>query len=381
MAHTTDVIVVGLGAMGSASVYHLAQRGIRVIGFDRFAPPHALGSTHGLSRIIRESYYEHPGYVPFVRRAYELWADLERRAARRLFRQTGGLMIGDVSGVLVSGALRSAREHDLPHDLLSAAETRARFPGFLLPNELTAFFEPRAGVLDPEECVDAHLRLAAAAGAEVRINEPVLEWSATRDRVRVVTALAEYDAGRLALCAGAWNPALIDDESVALRVERQVMHWFSPARTPELFTPAHCPIAMVEYAPDRIFYFIPDSGDGVKAAIHHEGETTDPDTIRRDVGPEDIAPASRLLSTYLPAAAGEYRGSATCLYTNTPDGHFLIAPHARNENVLLVSACSGHGFKFASAVGEAVADLTMGLSRPDLALFGRQRPALEPARL
>lgn len=379
MAHTTDVIVVGLGAMGSAALYHLAQRGVRVIGFDRFAPPHALGSTHGLSRIIRESYYEHPRYVPLVQRAYELWAELERRSARRLFHQTGGLMIGDADGVLVTGALRSAREHALPHEMLSANEVHSRFPGFVLPNDMSGFFEPRAGVLDPEGCVEAHLQLAAAAGAEVRSNEPVREWDVKGGRVRVMTELGTYDAARLALCAGAWNPRLIDDDSITLRVERQVMHWFTPARTPELFGPARCPIAMTEYAPDRIFYFVPDSGDGVKAAIHHEGEITDPDAIRREVTDEDVAPVSELLSRYLPNAAGPLRGSATCLYTNTSDGHFLLAPHARHEEVLVVSACSGHGFKFASAIGEAVADLTMSLPRPDITPFGRQRPVTERA--
>ncbi|HKN67199.1 MAG TPA: N-methyl-L-tryptophan oxidase [Gemmatimonadaceae bacterium] len=376
MAHTTDVIVVGLGAMGSAALYHLAQRGVRVIGFDRFAPPHTLGSTHGLSRIIRESYYEHPRYVPLVQRAYELWAELERRAARRLFYQTGGLMIGDEDGVLVAGALRSAREHGLAHEMLSAKEVRSRFPAFTLPDQMNGFFEPRAGVLDPEGCVDAHLQLAAAAGAEVRANEPIREWSVRAGRVRVVTELGSYDAARMALCAGAWNPALIDDDSITLRVERQVMHWFTPARTPELFAPERCPIAMTEYAPDRIFYFVPDSGDGVKAAIHHEGEVTDPDAIRREVADEDVAPVTDLLRRYLPNAAGALRGSATCLYTNTTDGHFLLAPHARHEEVLIVSACSGHGFKFASAIGEAVADLTMSLPRPDLIPFGRQRPVM-----
>ena len=374
MAHTTDVIVVGLGAMGSAALYHLAQRGVRVIGFDRFAPPHALGSTHGLSRIIREAYYEHPRYVPLVQRAYELWAELERRAARRLFHQTGGLMIGDADGVLVTGALQSAREHGLAHEMLSATEVHTRFPGFVLPTEMSGFFEPRAGVLDPEGCVEAHLQLAAATGAEVRSNEPVREWNVRGGRVRVVTELGTYDAGRLALCAGAWNPRLIDDDSITLRVERQVMHWFTPARTPELFAPARCPIAMTEYAPDRIFYFVPDSGDGVKAAIHHEGEVTDPDAVRRDVTDEDVAPVTDLLRRYLPNAAGSLRGSATCLYTNTSDGHFLLASHARHDEVLIVSACSGHGFKFASAIGEAVADLTMSLPRPDLVPFGRQRP-------
>ena len=359
--------------MGSAALYHLAQRGVRVAGFDRYTPPHALGSTHGLSRIIRESYFEHPRYVPLVQRAYDLWFDLERRSARRLFHQTGGLMIGRRDGVLVSGAVRSAREHGLEHEQLTAAAAHARFPGFKIPNEMIAFYEPRAGILDPENCVDAHLQLAVDAGAEVHAEEPLREWSVGGGRVRVVTSKGEYDAARLALCAGAWTPALLRDDSIRLRVERQVMHWFAPARDPELFTPASCPIAMIEYAPDRFFYFVPDGGDGVKAAIHHEGEETDPDVVRRDVDEEDVERVTELLATYLPAAAGVRRRSATCLYTNTPDGHFLIAPHAEHSDVLIVSACSGHGFKFASAIGEAVADLLMGTPRPDLEPFGRER--------
>jgi sarcosine oxidase len=375
MTHTTDVIIVGLGAMGSAALYHLAQRGIRAVGFDRYTPPHAFGSTHGLSRIIRESYYEHPRYVPLVQRAYELWADLERRSAQRLFHQTGGLMIGDRDGVLVSGALRSAREHELVHEVLSAAAVQRRFPAFTLPEETVGFFEPRAGVLDPEACVDAHLRLAESGGAEVHATEAVQEWSVRGGRVRVTTAEGDYDAARVALCAGAWSPDLLNGDDIPLRVERQVMHWFTPARDPEQLRIERCPIAMTEYAADRIFYFVPDNGDGVKAAIHHEGETTHPDSVRRNVDEAEVEPVRRLLAKYLPSANGPRRDSATCLYTDTPDSHFLFTPHARHSEVLIVSACSGHGFKFASAIGEAMADLLMGLPRPDLAAFGRERLA------
>jgi len=283
MPHTTDVIVVGLGAMGSATLFHLAQRGVRAVGLDRCNPPHALGSTHGLSRIIRESYYEHPHYVPLVQRAYELWADLERKSARRLFYQTGGLMIGHRNGVLVSGALRSAREHGLTHEMLSAEAVHTRFPAFVLPEGMVGFFEPRAGVLDPEACVDAHLRLAEAAGAEVYVDQPVQEWNVSRGRVHVTTAQGAYDAGRIALCAGAWTPDLLEGDDISLKVERQVMHWFDPARDAAVLNIARCPIAMTEYAPDRIFYFVPDNGDGVKAAIHHEGEITHPRDVRREV--------------------------------------------------------------------------------------------------
>jgi sarcosine oxidase len=373
MSRTTDVIVVGLGVMGSAALYHLAQRGERVLGFDRFAPPHTLGSTHGLSRIIREAYYEHPRYVPLVQRAYSLWTDLERRAKRPLFRQTGGLMIGPRDGVLVAGARRSALEHGLACEELGPVAVQSRFPAFSLPHEMMALFEPRAGVLDPEGCVDAHLRLAVEAGAEAHVNEPVVSWSARAGGVTVETPSGRYDAGRLALCAGPWTPGLLDDPDVPLWVERQVMHWFTPARDAHLFDPVRCPIAMIEYAPDRFFYTLPDSGSGVKAAIHHEGERVEPDRVSRNVESRECDRAFELLRRFLPAAAGPHRRSATCLYTNTPDGHFLIAPHSRHEEVLVVSACSGHGFKFASAIGEAVADLLTGNERRDLIPFGWPR--------
>jgi sarcosine oxidase len=373
MARTADVIVVGLGAMGSAALYHLASRGARVVGFDRFSPPHTLGSTHGLSRIIREAYYEHPRYVPLVQRAYELWADLERRSGRHLFQQTAGLMIGAREGVLVSGARRSAAEHRLDYEELSAAAVRSRFPAFSVPNDMVALLERRAGVLDPEGCVDAHLALAAGAGAEVRTNEPVLSWDGRVGGVTLETASGRYESACLALCAGAWTPVLLNDNEVSLSVERQVMHWFTPQRDAGLFRPSRCPIAMIEYAANRFFYTLPDSGQGLKAAIHHEGETVDPDSVTRDVRSDETQRVLELLRRFLPLAAGAHRHAATCLYTNTADGHFLIAPHVHHGHVLIVSACSGHGFKFASAIGEAVADILTGKPREDLHPFGRDR--------
>lgn len=376
MSKNWDVAVVGLGAMGSAALFHLASRGVRVIGFDRYAPPHTLGSTHGLSRIIREAYYEHPIYVPLVQRAYELWADLERRAGRSLFVQTGGLMIGPRDGTLVAGARRSALQHALPHQELGAREVRARFPGFDVPNDMVALFEPRAGVLDPEACVASHLQLATRAGATVQLNELVSRWRSYPDRITVETTNGRYDVERVVLCTGAWTPTLMQDAGLPLWIERQVMHWFTPRSEAQLFTPAHCPIAMIEYEPDRFFYTLPDSGSGLKAAIHHEGARVDPETVAREVSDRERARVLELLRRFLPRAAGAHRSSATCLYTNTPDGHFFIAPQLPDERVIVVSACSGHGFKFASAIGEAIADLSTGRSRPDLAPFGRTRPAM-----
>jgi sarcosine oxidase len=359
--------------MGSAALYHLASRGVRVLGFDRYAPPHTLGSTHGLSRIIREAYYEHPRYVPLVQRAYELWSDLERASGRRLFQQTGGLMIGPRNGSLVAGALRSAREHSLPHEELSAGQVRSRFPAFWVPDEWVALLEPRAGTLDPEGCVDAHLRRAAAAGAEIHLNERVASWRVADGCVSLESAAARYEVGRIALCVGPWLPSLLHDADAPFWIERQVMHWFTPRSDPALFTPDRCPIAMLEYAPDRFFYTLPDSGRGLKAAIHHEGTRVDPETVNRSVDELETKRVFDLLGRYLPHAAGRHRDAATCLYTNTPDGHFFIGSRMARDEILIVSPCSGHGFKFASAIGEAVADLLTGIDRPDLEPFGPQR--------
>ena len=360
MTQRVDVVVAGLGAMGSALLYHLARRGARAVGVDRFSPPHALGSTHGLSRIIREAYFEHPLYVPLVQRAYALWAELEDSAGRTLFRRTGGLMIGPPDGVLVAGARRSARVHALAHEELTAGEVHQRFAAFAVPDSMAALLEPRAGVLDPEACIDAHLTLARAARAEVWTHQAMLRWHAEHGVVHVATAAGEYEAPRLALCTGAWTPSLAGDLPMTLTVERQVMHWFTPERDAELFTPDRCPIAMIEYAPDRFFYVLPDSGAGVKAAIHHEGVVTGPDAVRRDVDAEEVRRVRELLERFLPHAAGVHRRSATCLYTNTPDQHFLVDFHPQHAEVLVVSACSGHGFKFASAIGEVAADLLTG---------------------
>ena len=369
-----DVIVVGLGAMGSAAAWQLARRGRRVLGFDRFSPPHTLGSTHGRSRIIREAYFEHPGYVPLLRRAYECWAELERDSGRRLLRQTGGLMAGPESGVLFAGARRSALEHALPHEVLTASDIRRRFPGFTPPDDTVGLFEPRAGMLWPEASVEAALDLARRHGAELRTNVPVTSWTADGGGVTVSAGGATHGADRLILAAGPWMPSLLGARGRPLQVERQLFHWFEPARTPELFRPDRCPVAVWEYAPDRMFATQPDVGDGLKAGIHHEGETTDPDHARREPTPQDEAAMRRLVERYMSAAAGRLIEARVCLYTNTPDHHFVIDRHPDHPRVIVASPCSGHGFKFASVVGEILADLATGKpSRFDLAPFALSR--------
>lgn len=353
-----DVAVIGLGAMGSATAYHLARRGASVIGFDRFAPPHTLGSTHGRTRIIREAYFEHPLYVPLIRRAYENWSALERDAGEQLLHVTGGLMIGPSSGELVAGACRSALEHGIPHEVLDAAALRRRFPVFRPDDDMVALLEQRAGLLLPERCVAACLRLAAERGAQLKVNEPVRAWRAGEGSVVVETDHGQYRARRAVLSVGPWLPELVPDVELPLRVERQTFHWFTPARDPEAFTGERCPIALWEFEPDRLFATFSDLGDGVKIGIHHEGEDAEPHSVRRTITPAEDAAVRGLLERYLPAAAGELRDSAVCLYTNTPDDHFLIDLHPAHPEVVLASPCSGHGFKFASVIGEVLADLT-----------------------
>jgi sarcosine oxidase len=368
-----DAVIVGLGAMGSAALYHLASRGVNVLGVDRFATPHIHGSTHGRTRIIREAYYEHPCYVPIVQRAYELWASLERQIGEQLFVQTGGLMIGPPDGEIFAGALRSATEHGLAHTILEPAEVHARFPGFRVPGESMALHEPRAGLLFPEKCVEAHLALALRAGATIRTGVTVTGWDAD-DGVRIETDAGELRARTLILAAGPWLPGLVPDLELPLEIERQLFHWFEPASHPEWYDAAHSPISLIEYADDRFFATFPDVGHGVKAGIHHEGAIIDIDDPRVPASEAEGAEMLALLARYLPQAAGRILDRATCVYTNTPDRDFLLDRHPAHPNVIIASPCSGHGFKFSSAIGEILADLvTTGETSFDLSPFALSR--------
>jgi sarcosine oxidase len=369
-----DAIVVGLGAMGSAAAWRLARRGLRVLAFDSYTPPHTLGSTHGRSRIIREAYFEHPSYVPFVRRAYELWEETEHEAGEQLFLRTGGLMIGRPDGEIVAGALASARDHEIEHELLSADEIRERFPVLVPARDMVGLLERRAGILKPELCVQSQIRLAMGAGAGLRLNERVEQWSADSWGVEVHTASGGiHRAERLVLAAGPWVGGLLQGYDVPLEVERQVMFWFDPVESAG-FAPEDCPIVVWDDPDGPAFYTFPDLGDGVKIAIHHGGTTTNPQEVDRIPGPPDEAAARTLLARFLPAGNGLLLDAAVCLYTNTPDGHFIIDRLDDDGRVVLASPCSGHGFKFASAVGEAVAALVTGEPPPvDISLFRLDR--------
>lgn len=360
MSH--DVIVIGLGGMGSAAAYHLACRGARVLGLDRLRPPHDRGSSHGRSRIIRRAYMEGPAYVPLLRRAYELWDEIEAQTGRTLLRITGGLMLGPEDSQAVAGSVASAREHGLDHELLDAAGIRRRFPP-LRPDDATmGVFEPLAGVLDPEAAVSAYLQAAVSAGAEVRTGEVVESWESHGDGYRVKTRGGAFEAGALVLAPGPWAPDLLGDVGRSLVPTREVMHWLAPTGSLDPFLPGRFPVFIWEPAEGAVFYGFPaldGAQGGVKAAIHHGGGPTDAESVPRQVTDADVRAMRLCLSRWVPELDGRHLAGAVCLYTNTPDHHFLLGKHPEADGVALVAGLSGHGFKFASVVGEILTDLAL----------------------
>jgi sarcosine oxidase len=370
-----DVAVVGLGVTGSAAAWSLARRGLQVVGFEQHVSPHAYGSSHGRTRIIREAYFEHPLYVPLVRRAYELWAELERRTGRTLLRLTGGLMLGPPDSAVFGGALRSARDHGLAHEVLTASAVRRRFPGLAPADGMEAVLEPRAGLLFTEECVSALQQAAREEGAVLEQGRPVTAWQADASGVTVTTPAGAHHVEHAVLCAGPWLPRLVAPLALPLAVERQLSHWFEPARRARDFDADRCPVTIWEHAPGRVFYTIPDpGGHGFKAGIHHDGERVDPETVHREPTRGDEDRVRAVLARYLPDANGRLLDARVCLYTNTPDEHFVLDRHPASPRVIVASPCSGHGFKFATAVGEALAGLVAdGHARFDLSPFALAR--------
>jgi sarcosine oxidase len=269
-------------------------------------------------------------------------------------------MIGPRHGTLVAGALRSAEAHGLQHELLDAAQVSLRFPAFRPAPDMVGVWEPRAGVLFPEACIAAHLEGAARAGASLRMNTPALSWRATASGVEVETAAGAIVADQLVLTAGAWLPRFLGDLRVPLAVERVVQAWFEPAAHPEHLAPERCPITIWEYDTDRYFYAFPLLDGTVKAALHHQGRVVDPDHVPREVGADGIDRILGPMRKHMPDAAGRNRDAKVCMYTNTPDEHFILDRHPGHEQVIIASACSGHGFKFASAIGEVIAEMVRG---------------------
>jgi sarcosine oxidase len=378
-------IVVGLGAMGSATALHLAQRGHRVLGLDRFTPPHSHGSSHGQTRIIRKSYWEDPRYVPLLLRAYELWRRLETDTGQSLLHITGGLMIGRTDGDLVPRCRASAEEFDLQHEVLPAAEIRRLYPAFRVDDDCVALWERDAGYLHPEACVEQQLQQAALAGAELHFDEPVMEWNALPGGgVSVRTARETYNADQLVICAGPWAPQILRELNLPLRVTRQVVYWFEPAGSIELFRRERMPIYVREMEKGQpMLYGFPLTGpetEGVKVGLHGSEDVCTPETVDRTIDPSEELTIRERLVDALPLLAGRLLHAETCLYTMTPDENFVIDTHPEFPQVTLAAGFSGHGFKFASVLGEVLADLATG-AKPayDLELFSLRRFAGVPS--
>jgi sarcosine oxidase len=369
-----DVVVVGLGIMGSAALHSLARRGRRVIGIERFTPGHDRGSSHGLTRIIRLGYYEHPSYVPLVRRAYELWRDLEARSGRKLLTVTGILEMGAPESELIRGTLASSRLHSLPHEVLDAKSVMQRFPAFRIPPDFIGVFQPDGGSLAAEPAIDTQITLARTAGAETRFEDAVLAIEPQGDRVRVVTERSAIEAGRVIVAAGPWLETLLPSLADHVRVTRQVVLWVEP-RAPALFAPDRCPIFMLESAHGIHYGFPLDPRAGLKVAKHfHQHETAEPDEYERTITPNDQAEVRSAISEYLPAADGKLRSATTCLYTMTADGDFILDQLPGHPNIVVASPCSGHGFKFAPVIGDILADLaTTGTTAYDISRFRLSR--------
>jgi sarcosine oxidase len=373
-AQRYDAIVVGVGGMGSATLYQLARRGRRVLGLERFDVPHSMGSSHGETRIIRLAYYEDPSYVRLLRRAYELWRELQTRAGEQLLHLTGSLDGGPPSSWVFKGSLQSCLEHDLPHEVLTSDELTRRYPAWRLPPETLSVFQPEGGFLLPERCVVAFVSAAQAAGAQVHAREQVIDWEPVGDGVRVVTTRATYIADRLVITAGAWNTHLLPFLDGLVVPERQVLGWFQPHR-PELFAPDMFPVFNLLVDEGRFYGFPIHGVPGLKfGKYHHLEEHVDPDAFDREPRLEDELLLREFSTRYTPDGNGPTMRLATCMFTNTPDKHFLIDVHPEFPQVSFASPCSGHGFKFASVVGEIMADLAdAGDTRHDIELFRLHR--------
>jgi sarcosine oxidase len=370
-----DVIVIGLGGMGSAAAYHLAARGQRVLGLEKFTPAHDKGSSHGGSRIIRQSYFEDPAYVPLLLRAYELWEQLANDTGLEVYRLTGGLFIGAPDAMTVAGSQRASQVWDLPHEMLEADEIRRRFPTLTPYPGDVALYEAKAGFARPEMTVAAHINLAESKGADLHFGEPVIEWGETAGGVSVTTVRGTYTAGQLVICPGAWAPALLAEFGIPITVERQVLYWFDPRGGTTPFE--EHPIWIHEDATGMQAYGFPaidGPGGGVKVAFFRKGVVCTPETIDRTVRDAEITEMRDRVARVVPALDGPCLHSATCMYSNTPDEHFVIARHPDSENITVACGFSGHGFKFVPIVGEILADLAIdGVTGHPISLFDPKR--------
>lgn len=369
-----DVAVIGLGAAGSAALYHLARRGHRVIGLERFSINHDRASSHGETRIIRLGYFEHPSYVPLVRAAYTLWRDLEAASGESLIHITGIAEMGNPKSELVTGTLASSRQHDLTHEILDAKELMRRYPVFNLPSDFVAVMQPEGGYVEAAKSVRVHTKLAVSAGAELREGVRVSAIEPRAGSVRIVTDDGHIDAGSVIVAAGAWMKELLPDLPCNLFATRQALMWVDP-QNPAAFRAGRFPVWMLESELGIHYGFPYSEAEGLKVALHHhERETVDPETYDRAINARDEVLIRAGVTRFMPQADAPLRATKSCLYTMTDDGDFVLDTMPGHPQIVVASPCSGHGFKFSPVIGEVLADLaTAGSTKRDIKRFGLGR--------
>lgn len=371
-----DAIVIGVGGMGSATVYQLARRGLRVLGLEQFNIPHDQGSSHGVNRIIRLAYFEHPDYVPLLRRAFELWREIESVTGERLLIVTGSIDAGDaaVGEGIIENSLKSCKLHHLPHELLDAAELRRRFPGYVLPKGMAAVYQPDGGFILSERAIVSYVFAAQDLGAEVHGCEAVLDWQPKGDEFKVRTKRSEYRANHLVITAGPWASKLLPALGETALPERQAMLWSQPLKS-HYFRLGAFPVFNLMSPLGHFYGFPVYSIPGFKIGkFHHRSEEADPDQVDRAIHPEDEEVLREAIRSYFPDANGPTISIKTCLFTNTPDGNFILDRLPGHHRIAVAAGFSGHGFKFSSVVGEIMADLVLeGACRFDLAMFQLRR--------
>ena len=374
MNNTSDVIIIGLGAMGSATSMFLSHNGIKVIGFDSYSPPHEFGSSLGHTRVIREAYHEGTTYVPIVQRAYEIWFEMNENSKVPIIETYGGLLIGRKTGD-IENALKSANKYDIPIKKMTSDEISQKFSVLNPPKEYIGLLESRGGAVFVENSINHMLNTALNNGSIHKYNERVVRWSKKSNYYLVETNLGNYKAEKLVFSSGAWITKLIPTLKLPIKIERQVLFWFSPRKNPDKFKSINMPNSGWDLDNGLSFYTMPNlENRGFKVAMHHNGEFVDPDTLIRESNDSDLKMVRDFLEEYIPDGNGELIDSKVCMYTDTPDQDFLIDSHPDDENIIICSPCSGHGFKFTPAIGEICSSLIINNSTNfDLDKFSLER--------
>jgi len=374
MNNTSDVIIIGLGAMGSATSMFLSHNGIKVIGFDSYSPPHEFGSSLGHTRVIREAYHEGTTYVPIVQRAYEIWFEMNENSKVPIIETYGGLLIGRKTGD-IENALKSANKYDIPIKKMTTDEISQKFSVLNPPKEYIGLLESRGGAVFVENSINHMLNTALNNGSIHKYNERVVRWSKKSNYYLVETNLGNYKAEKLVFSSGAWITKLLPTLKLPIKIERQVLFWFSPRKNPNKFKSINMPNSGWDLDNGLSFYTMPNlENRGFKVAMHHNGEFVDPDTLIRESNDSDLKMVRDFLEEYIPDGNGELIDSKVCMYTDTPDQDFLIDFHPDDENIIICSPCSGHGFKFTPAIGEICSSLIINNSTKfDLDKFSLER--------